>query len=420
MLYFTREPCYIFIGSELLGGSVLAMDKVTEKVNNIFINKRFNLIALSLLAGMILIAYSNTFTASFHFDDNPSIVENPIIKRVTIGNIRTILIGERPVVGLTLMLNYQINGLNTVGWHIFNIVVHIFNSYLVYLLIVRTLGLPLFKEKYGGKAKRMALFAALLFGVHPIQTESVTYIITRSELLTTLFYLSTFLLFIKGALTNRKRFYLAAALTSLLSMGSKQWAVTLPAMLFLYDYLFLSERRFKPILSRWIAYILVALPWIYTFSTVNLMAKGNTSFGFNVVTTSGITPWTYLLTSFNVIWTYVRLLLLPINQNLDYDYPVAKTLFELPTLLSFLGHVAVAGMSLWLYNKKNWLLIPFCVAWFYITLSPTQSFVPIIDVIFEHRVYLPSIGLIIAFVVAYEEVFNWFEKRSALKKSAAA
>ncbi len=142
--------------------------------------------------------------------------------------------------------------------------------------------------------------------------------------------------------------------------------------------------------------------------------------GFNVSTTSGITAKTFWLTSLNVIWTYIRLLFLPIHQNLDYDYPIAKTLFEFPTILSFMGHIAVVSAAFWLYKKKGWLLIPFGVAWFYIGLSPVQSFVPIIDVIFEHRLYMPSIGFFLAFVVAYERLFDWWEARHSLKNTSAA
>jgi hypothetical protein len=399
------------------GGSVTIMKAVTEKVDRMFISRNFNLIAFSLIAGMILIAYSNTFYSSFHFDDNPSIVENPYIKRVTVENIQYLLSTNRPVVDLTLMLNYQLSGLNVVGWHIFNIGCHIANSFMVYMLILWTLQLPLFAARYAEKAKRMALFGALLFAVHPVQTESVTYIISRSELVTSFFYLMTFFLFIKAAKTNKLSYTIAAFFSSLCAMRSKEWAVTLPAVLFLYDYLFLAEGKIKPVLARWKTYVLIALPWAIVLYKVPLFSsQPGLSYGFGVQTTSGITPVTYLLTSFNVLWTYVRLLLVPIKQNLDYDYPVAKTLFESPTLLSFLGHVVVVGTAFWLYKKKNWLLIPFGVAWFYITLSPVQSFVPIIDVIFEHRVYLPSIGFFIVFIVAYEEVIDWFETRS-LKKS---
>jgi hypothetical protein len=283
------------------------------------------------------------------------------------------------------------------------------------LLISWTLDLQPFEKKYADKTKRMALFAALLFAVHPIQTEAVTYIISRTELLATFFYLAAFLLFIKGTQKHKSLYYIGVFFSAILSMGSKEWAVTLPAMLMLYDYLFLSERNVKNVLSHWKAFALAALPW--GLIAYNLNLTSGTSVGFNVSSPSGITPISYLLTSFNVLWTYVRLLFLPINQNLDYDYPIAKTLFEFPTVLSFLGHVAVVGMSFWLYKKRGWMLIPFGVAWFYIALSPVQSFVPIIDVIFEHRLYMPSIGFFLVFVVAYEGLFEWWESKRFFKKS---
>lgn len=393
------------------------MGKFRDVLDKIFAHKRFNLIAFCVIAAMILIAYSNTFTASFHFDDNPAIVENPHIRHVTWDNIRHLLSTNRPTVDLSLMLNYQLSGLNVVGWHIFNITNHIVNSYFVYLLILWTLTMPVFGGQYAEKAKRMALFGALLFAVHPIQTESVTYIISRSETVTSFFYLLALLFYIKGATKNNPFFMIGAALASLCAMQSKEWAVTLPAVILLYDFLFLSEGKLKKILSRWYAYVLVALPWaivLYKISLFSAPGAGG-SYGFGVTTTTGITPVTYLLTSLNVLWTYVRILILPINQNLDYDYPIAKTLFELPTALSFLGHVAVIGAAFWLYQKKKMRLIPFGLAWFYITLSPVQSFVPIVDVIFEHRMYLPSIGFFLMAIVAYEAVFDWLEKRKAEK-----
>jgi hypothetical protein len=395
------------------------MQAITEKVNRIFNNKRFNLIAFGIIAAMILIAYSNTFTASFHFDDNPAIVDNASIKRVTFDNIIHLVSINRPVVNLTLLLNYQLSGLNVVGWHIFNIGCHIANSYFVYLLILWTLSLPVLAKRYAEKATWMALFGALLFGVHPVQTESVTYIITRTELVATFFYLGTFLLFIKGVRNKRYSYFIGAALSSFLAMGSKEWAVTLPAMLFLYDVLFLSEGKLNPALSRWMAYILITLPgWGLIAHTLNLTATGGgASVGFNISNSSGIplNAWTYLLTSFNVLWTYIRLLFLPINQNLDYDYSVAQTLFAYPTLLSFIGHLVVVSAAFWLYVKKGWILIPFGVAWFYITLSPVQSFVPVVDVIFEHRVYMPSIGFFIAFIAGYDMFLDWMAGKKAKK-----
>jgi hypothetical protein len=390
-------------------------------------HKYFTLAVFCLITVTTIIAYSNTFTASFHFDDIPAITDNATIKQVSAENIFKIISGARPVVYLSIMLNYQLSGLNVIGWHIFNIGTHIANSFLVYLFILRTLTVPALKTRYAEQAKWMALFGALLFAVHPIQTETVTYIISRSELLATFFYLGAILLFSSGAQTGKGRYYWAAFFSAILAMGSKEWAVTLPAVILLYDYLILSEGNIRTVLSRWWVYILLMLSWWPVLRTLNLFAE-NSSMGFNMrapasaasgaAPRKALTPWTYLLTSFNVIWTYIRLLFLPINQNIDYDYPVAKTLLEFHTLLSFAGHLAVIGGSFWLFLKKRWALVPFGVAWFYITLSPVQSFVPVSDVIFEHRLYLPSIGFFLVFVVMYEKLFARLEGRDVSLNAA--
>jgi len=397
------------------------MGNAAQIADRFFNHRRFNLIASAIIAGLILLAYANTFTASFHFDDNPSIIENPNIRHVTGENILKILSGNRPVVYFSIMLNYLLGGLNVVGYHVFNIGVHIANSIFVYLLVLWTLTLPSVGDRYRERAKRMALFAALLFGVHPVQTESVTYIISRTELLATVFYLATFLLFIRGGTSGKFSYAIGMLVTSALSMGSKEWAVTLPAMLMLYDFLFLSEGKLKPLLSRWHIYLLTALPWIFVLANLDLFSTGGTAgVGFNLVSATGINTKTYFLTSLNVIWTYVRLLFLPINQNLDYDYMLAKTVFEFPTLLSFLGHVAVVSAAFLLYWKRRQTLIPFGIAWFYIGLSPTQSIVPVVDLIFEHRVYMPSIGIFFVFILLYESLFDWLAGRKSLPAKASA
>jgi hypothetical protein len=399
----------------------LTTNTLSTKLDSIFSNRRFTLIAFAVLAVLILAVYSNTFTASFHFDDDAAIAENPGIKRVSWDTVNGLLRSNRPIVNLSLMLNYALGGMNVVGWHIFNTALHIANSWFVYLLFLWTLTAPGLKQRFADPvASRMAFFGALLFAVHPIQTESVTYIISRTELLASFFYLGTFLFFIRGTRTGSFWYYVAAFISSLCAMGSKEWAVTLPAMLLLYDYLFIAGGELKTLAGRWKAHLLMMLPWgLLAYIYVTYIA-GSTSAGFSISGQKGITPWTYLLTSFNVIWTYIRLLFLPINQNLDYDYPVAKTLLELPTLLSFLGHLAVTGTAFWLYKKKGQALIPFGIAWFYITLSPTQSFVPILDVIFEHRIYLPSIGFFLAFITGYELCFLWWVGRKTAKQPRQA
>ncbi|HUI44924.1 MAG TPA: glycosyltransferase family 39 protein [Nitrospirota bacterium] len=395
------------------------MRALREKISRILAGKHFNLIAFGIITVLILIAYSNTFKDDFNFDDNPTIVDNLNIKRLNWDTFIGSFSGTRPIVNLSLLLNYALSGLNVIGWHIFNISCHIANSIFVYLFILWTLELPALRDRYAYRSRRMALFGALLFALHPIQTEAVTYIISRTELIATFFYLATILFFINGARTGKFAYFIGSVAMAALAMGSKEWAVTLPAMLILYDFLFLSNSKFKPVLSRLGWHALVALSWsvlIYDMSTTQMNGVG-----FGISGQKGITPLTYLLTSLNVLWTYMRLLILPINQNLDYGYPLAKTLFEFPTMISFIAHVGVVAVSIWLYVKKRWTLIPFGFAWFYIALSPTQSFVPILDVIFEHRVYMPSIGLIIFFIAAFEEIMDaWDRKMTAARSSSPA
>jgi hypothetical protein len=399
------------------------MKSLKDIATKIYEGPWFHPLALALIAALTLLAYSDTFYSSFHFDDDQVINENQAIKHVTAENIKGLILTNRPITMLSLMFSYTTSGLNVVGWHIFNISFHIANGLLVYVLILWTVTLPVFRERYRDNARGMALFGALLFALHPIQTESVTYIISRSELLAAFFFLGTFLLFIRGTRKDRFGYYVLALLTSLCAMASKEWAATLPAMLVLYDYLFVSQGSFGKVMKRWPAYALLFLPWLLAAYILSLY-QGQTSAGFSMSGIAGITPGTYLLSSFNVIWTYVRLLVLPINQNIDYNYPLATTLFEFPALLSFAGHIIVVAACFWAYKKKGWLLAPFGVAWFYIILAPTQSFVPIKDLIFEHRVYLPSLGLFIAFLAGYEALFMRLSgtevKEQEAKKPAAA
>src|SRR5512143_3655504 len=119
------------------------MQGMAEKIYRLFNHRKFNLIAFSLIAALVLVAYSNTFKASFHFDDNPAIVDNYSIKVATWDNFYALLVSIRPVVYLSLMLNYSLGGMNVTGYHVFNVGLHIANSMFVYLLLLWTLNQPL-------------------------------------------------------------------------------------------------------------------------------------------------------------------------------------------------------------------------------------------------------------------------------------
>src|SRR3989339_1817795 len=153
-------------------------------IEKMFESQRFHLVASLFIAIAALLVYSNTFNASFHFDDTPNIVENYKIRNFN--NWFDIMREQRGVAMLTFPINYAIGGLNVTGYHVVNLAIHITNGILVYFLIFLTLGGI---EGLEQKAKKIAIYTALVFVVHPVQTQAVTYIVQRMEALASLFML---------------------------------------------------------------------------------------------------------------------------------------------------------------------------------------------------------------------------------------
>ncbi|HBR16186.1 MAG: hypothetical protein A3G39_09745 [Deltaproteobacteria bacterium RIFCSPLOWO2_12_FULL_43_16] len=402
-------------------------------IEKVFESKRFHLWAGLLIAISSLIVYSNTFHASFHFDDTPQIVENYSIRNLS--NWFDIVRGQRGIAMLTFAINYAIGGLNVAGYHIVNLAIHITNGILVYFLIFLTLGtIDLGTDFKSDKAKKIAVFTALLFAVHPIQTQAVTYIVQRMEALASMFMLIGILFFVKGIKASntsaRILLYGAVAVSYLLGFYSKEMAITLPALIFLYDYCFIAGNDIKKLAPRLPLYVvlLIMLAFLAAPTFTGLKETPGESVGFGV---QSITPKEYLFTQFNVLIYYITLLFVPINQNLDYDFPISKGLFEIPavkdgTILNFpippafislMIILSIVGVAIYLFTRhaqritQHGRLIAFFILWFFIILSPTSSFIPIIDVIFEHRLYLASVGFFALFSLALDRFFEYLEQR---------
>ncbi len=418
-------------------------------MKNLFESKRFDLWAVSFLVAAVLIVYSNTFNAAFHFDDTPQIIEN--YKLRDLKNLGNIIMGPRGVTMATFALNYAAGGTDVTGYHVVNTVIHIINGILVYFLLFHTLG-ALGRDQ--AWSRKIAVYSALLFAVHPVQTQSVTYIVQRMESLAALFFLLALLIFQRAVKAeggrNRVLLYAAVVVMYLLSFKSKEVAITLPAVIFLYDLYFVGKGSARALAGRWPFYlVLVLLLGYLTVSTVVPLGGfgdlSDESSGIAAVTAApaheapsagfgvkSISPKEYLYTQFNVILYYMTLMVVPANQNLDYDFPLSRTLFETPavnegTVLNFpipppafslAVHIAIIGLALWclaMYRKKRAgptaLVVSFFILWFYILLMPTSSFIPILDVIFEHRLYLPSVGFIVIFAVGFDRFFSWVEEK---------
>ncbi|MHC4278330.1 MAG: hypothetical protein ACYSTI_13575, partial [Planctomycetota bacterium] len=420
-------------------------------MERLFASKWFHLGAVSVLAAAVLVVYSNTFQASFHFDDTPQILEN--YKLRDLKNLPEIITGQRGVTMATFALNYAAGGSNVLGYHIVNTLIHIINGILVYLLLFHTFRKISTDELW---SKKIAVYSALLFAVHPIQTQAVTYIVQRMESLASLFFLLSILIFAKAtsASTTQKRvlLYAGVVLTYIVGFKSKEIAITLPAVIFLYDFYFVSGGDIRVVAKRWPLYaVLVVIVLYLAVSTIvpmggfgdlseessglaGLAAAPQAeapSAGFGV---KSISPKEYLFTQFNVLLYYVALLLVPVNQNLDYDFPVSSGLFEVPQLnegtvlnipipppvVSLAILMAIIGFALYFFvrSRKNTglsnvrgLVVSFFIFWFFIILLPTSSFIPIIDVIFEHRVYLSSLGFFVIFAITFDWFFSYLERR---------
>lgn len=378
------------------------------------------------------LAYSNTFSVPFHFDDRPVILENPVIKDI---HSFTDPSASRYIGYLSFALNYQLNGLDVNGYHIVNLGIHITNALLVYCLVLLTFQTPYFSKipcSSGPPSRRevrqghlIGLFSALLFVSHPIQTQAVTYIVQRFASLSTMFYLFSLVLYIQwrifspsfSGIDNPARLslyvsrvkpallYLASVLSAVLAMKTKEIAFTLPVIITLYEFLFFEGNIKKRILC--------LVPILFTLLIIPLgLIPADKSLdeimGDVAKATRLQSPLSrveYLFTQFRVIVTYLRLVFLPVNQNIDYDYPAFHSFFEPAVFLSFLFLVSILGLGIYLLYRSRLApsvsrLIAFGIFWFFITLTIESSIIPIVDVIFEHRVYLPSVGLFIAIITA--------------------
>jgi tetratricopeptide (TPR) repeat protein len=375
-----------------------------------------------LIAGTVLLIYSNTFSSPFHFDDIPNIVENSKLRDLS--NFWPPS-GTRYVGFLSFALNYHFGGLDVFGYHIVNLIIHIINGLLVWSLIILTSKTPVM-ERAGGSAQLkyfIALTASLVFVSHPVQTQAVTYIVQRFASLATLFYLLSIVLYIKarlatvvagqgfspakgpGVSVKTILFGLGSLLSAVLAMKTKEISFTLPFVVLLYEFMFFEGK----ILTR--KNLLYLVPFLLIVLIIPLSIIGIDKPLGDIIgelreaamETEEIPRGIYLLTQFGVIVTYIRLLFLPINQNLDYDYPLYKTFFEPGMFFSFIFLLSIFAFAVYLFKRSRktgnayGLLASFGILWFFITLSVESSIIPIRDVIFEHRLYLPGVGAVVAF-----------------------
>ncbi|HTY45948.1 MAG TPA: tetratricopeptide repeat protein [Patescibacteria group bacterium] len=384
-------------------------------------NQKYNAFVLGALLLSGALVYSGTFYSSFHFDDVASIIENPAIRNIL--DLRAIwnFCPARFITYLSIALNYRFNHLHVFGYHLLNLAIHLGSAVLTWRLMLLTLSTPAMRgRKIAAHARLIAFFAGLVFVTHPLQTQAVTYIIQRAASLATLFYLASLNFYVASRLLRQqgqnpaasRLFYSGSLIAAVIAMFTKETAATIPFAVLLYEACFLKTKErldWKHLAPFFAALSIIPLTMLITGS-VDVM-------GIRLVQRSAptsISPWQYLCTQFQVMATYLRLLLIPIRQNLDYDYRVAKGLLELPVLSSLVLLAALLAAAIRMRSKYR--LLSFGIFWFFLTLSVESSIIPIRDIIFEHRLYLPMVGFSF---FAVGGIYYLFENR-ALKPAVIA
>jgi tetratricopeptide (TPR) repeat protein len=282
------------------------------------------------------------------------------------------------------------------GYHLFNVVVHICSAIMCWWLVRLIFStLALGPARARPQNDLLAFCAGLIFLTHPIQTQAVTYIVQRAASLATLFYLSSICLYVKSRIIENlgeqggafRFYYIGALITAVMAMFTKEMSITLPFIILLFEFYFFKTQesmRWKRLLPFLVTLLIIPLTMFLTksvnFSEMRRVASAKVVISY----------WQYLLTEFRVMLTYFRLLFVPLNQNLDYDYPIAQSFLELPVLFSFLFIMFLLYVAIRLFSKYR--LISFAILWFFLTLLPESGMIPINDVIFEHRLYLPMFG----------------------------
>jgi protein O-mannosyl-transferase len=363
---------------------------------------------LILVAGGL--AYTSSFWGVFVYDDQLAIGHNPYLRSLwptwpqmwaPPDNPLT----GRPVTAFTFALNYAVGGLNPWGYHLVNLVVHLLAGLTLLGILRHTLRTKVV-NRLGVAADRFALTVALLWVVHPLLTESVTYIVIRTESLMGLFFLLTLYCTIRGANAPRGRvWYAAASGACLLGVGSKEIAGVAPVFVLLYDRTFLAGSFGGALRRRTWLYVGLAGTWI-ALAILVLYGPRTHSVGLGL---AEVGAREYVLTQCRVIVHYLWLSLWPHPLVLCYDgLPLARSLGAVwPWALAIL--LLLTG-TLWALFRKPWL--GFLGAWFFLTLAPTSSIVPIAtEVAAERRMYLPLIAVLALIVVGVSVALRWAAER---------
>ncbi|HVU39193.1 MAG TPA: tetratricopeptide repeat protein [Opitutales bacterium] len=378
--------------------------------------KIFAAVLLLVLAG--LLAYANSFHGPLVFDDAASITNNPTLRQGLAGALQPPANGEtvtaRPLLNLSFALNYAHGGEEVAGYHVVNLVIHLLAGLVLFGLVRRTLELPSLRERWGRASGMIAFAAALWWTLHPLQTESVTYVVQRAESLAGLFYLLTFYGLARAMDSTREKWWLALSATAcLLGVFCKETLATAPLLALLYDRAFAAGSLAGALRQRAKYYAALAATWLpLAWLTWSAGGRGGSA-GFG----AGASVRDYALTQARAVALYLRLSLWPSPLVFDYGNGVVKSAGEVAPQLALI--TALLALTVYLLWKKP--AAGFLGAWFFATLAPSSSFIPIAtETMAEHRMYLALAAVVVTVALTVRKIADeWYFPLVALAVAVA-
>jgi len=353
---------------------------------------------LAAVAAADLAAYGGSFRAPFVFDDGQAILENASIRKL--GDFGALFyppqdstVGGRPLANLTLAVNYAMSGSHVWSYHALNLLILVLAGMTLFGITRRTLLMPGLSPRFGGEAVSLAAATAILWTLHPLQTEAVTYVIQRVESLMGLFYLLAIYSFIRSVDSPRPLPWRAcSAGACLLGMATKETMATAPLMILLYDRTFVAGSFRGAWLHRRGFYLALGATWLplpFLLAATGWSRAGSAGFS------SPVAPQAYWLTQFEALARYLRLSVWPHPLVFDYGAYVVRHPADAAPCALLVGALAFATLE----ALRRRPMLGFLGAWFFVILSPT-SLVPVAtQTIAEHRMFLPLASVVVAAVL---------------------
>jgi len=331
--------------------------------------------------------YGHVLHGEFVSDDYPYIVENLAVRNCLDlpGIWRSF--STRFLVMVSFAVNYRLHQLDVFGYHLVNIIIHIMNALLVAGLVFFTFRMPALKDSpWVPRSGSVAFYAGLIFLCHPVQTQAVSFITQRATSMAVMFYLLSLVFYAQARIRGRFVFWFCSWSAMLLGVFSKEMIVTLPVTVLVYEVYF--GRDLKRQLKRIMPYGMMAVLVLLAF----WMDRPGSVLGLKAQLKSGGFDWRYLLTEINVLRTYLRLVLIPVNQIHHYTYTLSTSFWEPATLGSFALLVSIAVFAARVRRPAP--LLSFCIFWFFITTAVEFWVVCFVKrgVLYEHWLYLPMVG----------------------------